>query len=124
LNNDYSINSMANPAGRGSILILYTTGAGQTDPPSADGQIWRTTGGLQQSVSAQLTNYGIAGAVTAAAPVVYAGPVPSLVSGVQQLNVLIPGDLPDSFQTQQFGAGSVLIVQIGPQQLSVPVYIT
>jgi uncharacterized protein (TIGR03437 family) len=123
LNNDYSINSMANPARRGSILILYTTGAGQTDPPSADGQIWQTTGGLQQAVSAQLTNYGNAGVVTAVTPVMYAGPVPSLVSGVQQFNILIPGDLPDSFQTLQFTSGSVLIVQIGPQQLSALIYV-
>jgi uncharacterized protein (TIGR03437 family) len=123
LNSGYSINSMANPAGRGSILILYMTGAGQTDPPSADGQIWQRTGGLQQPVSSQLVNYGIAGVVTAAAPVLYAGPVPSLVSGVQQLNILIPGDLPDSFQTQQFSAGTLLTVQIGPQQLSAPIYV-
>jgi uncharacterized protein (TIGR03437 family) len=123
LNSDYSLNSTANPAGRGSILVFYTTGAGQTDPPSADGQIWQTTGGLQQPVSAQLTNYGAAGEVTAAAPVLYAGPVPSLVSGVQQFNILIPGDLPDSFQTQQFSAGTVLNVQIGPQQLTVPVFV-
>ena len=99
------------------------TGAGQTDPPSADGQIWQTTGGLQQPVSAQLTNYGNAGVVTAAAPVLYAGPVPSLVSGVQQFNILIPGDLPDSFQTQQFSAGTVLTVQIGPQQVSTSIYV-
>jgi len=123
LNSDYSINSMDKPAGRGSILIFYTTGAGQTDPPSIDGQIWQTTGGLLQPVSAQVTNYGIGGVVTAAAPVIYAGPVPSLVSGVQQFNLLIPGDLPDSFQTQQFSAGTLLIVQIGPQQLSTPVYL-
>jgi hypothetical protein len=57
-------------------------------------------GGLQQPVSAQLTNYGNAGVVTAVTPVMDAGPVPSLVSGVQQFNILIPGDVPDSFQTQ------------------------
>jgi uncharacterized protein (TIGR03437 family) len=123
LNNDYSINSMANPVRRGSVVIFYATGAGQTDPPSADGQIWQTTGGLQQPVSAQLTNYGNAGVVTTVTPVIYAGPVPSLVSGVQQFNILVPGDLPDSFQTQQFTSGSLLIVQIGPQQLSIPVYV-
>jgi uncharacterized protein (TIGR03437 family) len=61
--------------------------------------------------------------VTAAAPVLYGGPVPSLVSGVQQFNILIPGDLPDSFHTQQSTSGSGLIVQVGPQQLSAPVYV-
>jgi uncharacterized protein (TIGR03437 family) len=50
-NADYSLNSKAHPAQCGSILILYMTGAGQTDPPSVDGQIWQTSG-LQAPVSA------------------------------------------------------------------------
>ena len=57
LNSDCSVNSKSNPAARGAIVILYMTGAGQTDPPSADGQIWQTIGGLQQPVSAELKNY-------------------------------------------------------------------
>jgi len=42
---------------------------------------------------------------------------------VQQFNILIPGDLPDSFQTQQFSAGTILNVQVGPQQLSASIYL-
>ena len=66
LNSDYSANSQTNPAARGDILIAYMTGAGQTAPPSIDGQIWQTTGGLQAPVSAQLKNYGPYGVVSRA----------------------------------------------------------
>ena len=123
LNSDYSVNSKSNPAARGAIVILYLTGAGQTDPSSVDGQIWQTIGGLQQPVSAELKNYGTAGTVDAPTPVIYAGPVPSLVSGEQQFNILLPADLGDWFVTQEFSAGSLINVQIGPLLLSAPVYV-
>jgi hypothetical protein len=39
LNQDYSINSAANPAAQNSVLNLYATGEGQTNPPGVDGKI-------------------------------------------------------------------------------------
>jgi uncharacterized protein (TIGR03437 family) len=123
LNHDYSQNSQNNPASRGSILILYMTGAGQTSPASVDGQVWQTAGGLAATVTAQLTSFGSAGEVTATVPVVYAGPAPTLVSGVQQMNIQIPQNLPDFFVTQPIGPSSAVALQIGSQQLSFPVYI-
>jgi uncharacterized protein (TIGR03437 family) len=123
LNQDYSQNSQTSPVPRGGFLIIYMTGAGQTSPASVDGQIWQTGGGLQAAVSAQLTTYGSAGQVTAATPVVYAGPVPTLVSGVQQMNIQIPANLPDSFSTPAISVGSAITAQIGAQQLSFPVFV-
>jgi uncharacterized protein (TIGR03437 family) len=123
LNHDYSQNSQSNPASRGGILILYMTGAGQTSPPSVDGQVWQTAGGLDATVAAQLTNFGTAGEVTAPIPVLYAGPAPGLVSGVQQMNLQIPQNLPDYFVTPQFGPSSAVTLQVGSQQLSFPVFI-
>jgi uncharacterized protein (TIGR03437 family) len=123
LNQDYSQNSQARPVSRGGMLILYMTGAGQTSPASVDGQVWQTTGSLAAAVSAQLTSYGNAGQVTAATPVLYAGPAPTLVSGVQQLNIQIPAGLPDSFVTPAIGVSSVVSVQIGSQQLSFSVFV-
>jgi uncharacterized protein (TIGR03437 family) len=123
LNQDYSQNSQTNPASRGSILILYMTGAGQTSPPSIDGQVWQTAGGLQTTVSAQLTSFGTAGEVIAPLPVIYAGPAPTLVSGVQQVNLQIPRNLPDYFVTQAIGPASSVTLQVGTQQLSLPVYV-
>ncbi len=123
LNSDYSANSQTNPAARGDILIVYMTGAGQTSPPSIDGQIWQTTGGLQAQVSAQLKNYGAYGVVAAPLTVTYAGPVPGMVSAIQQFNLQIPKDLPDSFVTQIFSTGSDIVLQVGDQQLSFSVYV-
>jgi uncharacterized protein (TIGR03437 family) len=123
LNQDYSQNSQNNPASRGSILILYMTGAGQTSPPSVDGQVWRTAGGLQTMVMAQLTSFSTAGELTAPLPVLYAGPAPTLVSGVQQVNLQIPQNLPDYFVTSPIGPTGAVTLQVGPQQVYLPAFI-
>ena len=39
LNQDSTLNSVDNPAARGSIIVFFATGAGQTDPPGTDGLI-------------------------------------------------------------------------------------
>ena len=39
LNQNYSINSAANPAAQNSVLVLYATGEGQTNPAGVDGKI-------------------------------------------------------------------------------------
>jgi len=123
LNQDSSQNSQSNPISRGGFLTLYMTGAGQTWPPSVDGQVWQTIGGLAAPASAQLTTFGTFGEVTANLTLYYAGPVPTLVSGVQQWNVDIPASLPASFVTPQFGPASVVTLQIGAQQVGVLVYV-
>ena len=81
------------------------------------------TGGLAATVAAQLTSFSSAGEVTAPLPVLYAGPAPALVSGVQQINIQIPQNLPDFFVTQAIGPSSAVALQIGSQQLSFPAYI-
>jgi astacin len=68
LNQNYSVNSSGNPAPRGSIVMLYATGA-----------------------AAQPVRVRIAGRDAA---VHYAGQAPGLVEGVQQINVEIPWDCP------------------------------
>jgi uncharacterized protein (TIGR03437 family) len=122
-NADYSVNSQANAVARGGMLILYLTGGGQTNPASIDGQIWQTTGGLAAPVSAELQNYGNADSVRTSVPVLYAGPVPGQTSGLQQINIGIPTELGDSFVTQQFSVGSLVLVKIGTQQISAAVYV-
>lgn len=108
---------------RGSALTLYLTGAGQTSPPSVDGQVWQTTGGLQAAVTAQLTTYSPYAIVTSPIPVTYAGPAPGYISGVQQITVQFPSDLPDSFVTPPFSFGSPLTFQIADQQVTVEVVV-
>ena len=83
LNQDSSVNSPSNPAVKGTVISIFASGAGQTNPPGVDGQVAGTIlpvpllpvtvqiGGLNAKVS-------------------YAGAAPGLISGVTQVNALIP----------------------------------
>jgi uncharacterized protein (TIGR03437 family) len=123
LNQNGTVNSADNPVARGGYLTLYLTGGGQTSPPSTDGQVWHTAGGLAAPVTAELDNYGADGAVHGPAIVAYAGPSPGSISGLQQINIQIPANLPDAFVTQKFGPGSVLVITLGSQLMSVSVVV-
>ncbi len=83
LNQDGSLNSSANPARRGSIVVLYGTGEGQTNPPGVDGSVAAT---LLAKPALPVTV--VIGGV--AADVVYAGGAPQLVAGVIQINARVP----------------------------------
>jgi uncharacterized protein (TIGR03437 family) len=67
LNHDYSVNSTARPAARGSTIMLWGTGAGLTGPVTA-----------------------LVGTIPAV--VEYAGGAPGLPAGVFQVNVRVPDD--------------------------------
>jgi uncharacterized protein (TIGR03437 family) len=86
LNEDGSVNSASNPAARGSVVSLWATGGGQTSPPGVDGAIVAPPlPVLTQSVSVT-----IGGAAT---EVQFAGAAPGLVTGVIQVNVLVPSGI-------------------------------
>ena len=86
LNQDNSVNSSSTPAAAGSIVVIYATGAGQTNPDGMDGKV---TGApppaprLPVTVSIGGTN----------ADILYAGAAPGLVSGVLQINARVPSGL-------------------------------
>jgi uncharacterized protein (TIGR03437 family) len=83
LNEDGSVNSTSNPAPAGSIVVLFGTGEGQTNPPGLDGLISSST------FPKPLLAVGVRiGGVDA--DVLYAGAAPSLVAGVVQVNARIP----------------------------------
>jgi uncharacterized protein (TIGR03437 family) len=87
LNQDGTSNSDANPAERGSIAVIFATGAGQTNPAGVDGLV----------ASESLPKPVLPVAVTVAgrnADVLYAGAAPALVAGVVQLNLRIPDTAP------------------------------
>ena len=85
LNQDLSLNSQVNPADRGSIVVIYATGAGQTDPPGVDGQVTAGVPPLPTlPVSVQISGID--------AEVLYAGAAPGLVAGVLQVNCRVPGN--------------------------------
>lgn len=83
LNQDFGTNSISNAAARGSIVMMFATGAGQTDPPGVDGMI--TQG---DSVMPRLAVSVLIGGQPA--DVIYAGNAPGLVAGALQVNARIP----------------------------------
>ena len=98
VNQDGSINGPTRPAAAGTIVSIYATGEGQTNPAGQDGRVISTD--LRKPllpVSARIG--GVPATVT------YAGSAPGLVSGAFQVNVQIPTGL---------GAGPVALdLQVG-----------
>jgi uncharacterized protein (TIGR03437 family) len=86
VNQGNTINSSQNGAEPGSIVSIYATGGGQTDPPSLDGALSTDARPTHLAVKVQ-----IAGEST---DVTYAGSAPGEPSGILQVNARIPADVP------------------------------
>jgi uncharacterized protein (TIGR03437 family) len=86
LNQDGSLNSPANPAAPGSVVVLYGTGAGSTAENSTDGEIIGSI--LYRPKAPVFVRVG-----KLPAEVKYAGSAPLLVNGVLQVNVELPREL-------------------------------
>jgi uncharacterized protein (TIGR03437 family) len=87
LNQDFTINSSGNPAARGSVVQLFATGFGQTNPPLTDGQINPSTAPLP-AISPPLVSIG-----GTSAQVVFAGAAPEAVAGLYQINAVVPNSI-------------------------------
>ncbi|HUA83807.1 MAG TPA: TIGR03118 family protein [Bryobacteraceae bacterium] len=85
VNSDGSLNGTANPAARGTPVLLYATGEGQTDPPGTDGAV---TGEFVRIPTAAVSLM-IGGQP---ATVVYAGSAPGDVAGVMEIEAIIPAN--------------------------------
>jgi uncharacterized protein (TIGR03437 family) len=87
LNQDFSVNSASNPAPRGSAIMIFATGGGQTNPPGVDGRLapGNALASLQQPVSVRIGNVE--------AQVLYAGSAPGLVEGVIQVNAMLSANM-------------------------------
>jgi uncharacterized protein (TIGR03437 family) len=96
-NQDYSPNSPNHPAERGSTVVLYLTGEGQTIPGGTDGKITKASAAppyVPQPVLPVTATIDGQPAVVA-----FYGEAPDIIAGVMQVNVVIPsgarsGDLP------------------------------
>jgi len=90
LNQDFSVNSEANPAAQGSVIVVYATGGGQTNPPDTTGSTAQGAAQVTASVSATIGGQP--------AQVLYAGHAGGEVAGVMQVNLQVPngvtGDVP------------------------------
>jgi uncharacterized protein (TIGR03437 family) len=89
LNEDYSANSASNPAQVGSIMILSLAGAGQTNPPSQDGQV-NAAPLAAPSMPIQLEWFPNNLNNSTILPITFAGPAPGLAAGIFQVNFVVP----------------------------------
>ena len=83
LNQDLTVNGANNRAAPGSVVVIYCTGAGVTNPASADASITGTP--LPYLTLPYSVTIGGQNAM-----VQYAGGTPGTVAGLTQLNVVVP----------------------------------
>jgi uncharacterized protein (TIGR03437 family) len=91
LNQDNSLNGLTHPAAKGSIVQVFMTGEGLTNPQGVTGAITTATLPAPQVTPApiQPVQVWIGGQP---ALYTYAGEAPGMVTGVMQLNVQIPAN--------------------------------
>ncbi|HWB95459.1 MAG TPA: SBBP repeat-containing protein, partial [Bryobacteraceae bacterium] len=112
INEDGSINSKDHPARKGSIVTIFSSGGGQTNPPSVDGQIATAPALLVLPVKVL-----IGSASPVPAEVLYAGAAPGLLAGTVQVNFRVPANLPDSPVSPGYPNQNVALI-IGGDQTS------
>ena len=98
LNSDFTPNSLANPAARGSIVMIYGTGEGQTVAPGQDGRVITTD--IRHPLLPVTATVG-----GRPAEVIYFGSAPTLVSGIFQANVRIPEETETGSAPIEFTVG-------------------
>jgi uncharacterized protein (TIGR03437 family) len=86
LNQDLSVNTPANPAAAGSVVVIYCVGGGATNPASADGAVI----GVPAPVLTQAATVTIGGMN---AQVLYSGAVSYSIAGLTQINAIVPPGL-------------------------------
>jgi uncharacterized protein (TIGR03437 family) len=99
LNQDYSVNGAGNPAAANSVVQIFATGGGQTNPPGIDGKL----------VDLPLPQLLLPVTVTIGgldAPVQYSGGAPGEVAGMVQINAVVSPNV-------QTGGAVPVLVRIG-----------
>jgi uncharacterized protein (TIGR03118 family) len=83
-NQDGTVNSATNPAVKGSVVVLFATGEGVTNPPGQDGLIASTDILREPVLPVTLSIGGVS------AQVLYAGSSPGNVAGVMEVEAIVP----------------------------------
>ena len=104
VNQDSSVNSTANPAKKGDVVVLYLTGEGQTAPQGGTGKV--TVVAPNPPLTPQPLLPVAVQINSQLAPVLFFGEAPGFVSGVLQLNVQIPENTPSGNVPIQVSVGS------------------
>ena len=92
-NEDGTLNGPMNPAARGSVVTVWGTGYGQTDPPCQSGGLnvpYPYAVPLSAGVSALIYYVDSSLSGEQLATVQYAGSAPNLVCGIVQINFQVP----------------------------------
>jgi uncharacterized protein (TIGR03437 family) len=89
INQDGTLNKMANPAPPGSVVSIWATGFGGTAAP-VDGAVATAANNYCSTCQLTLSN----GPHSVTETVEYAGTSPGLIDGLMQINFLIPTDFP------------------------------
>jgi uncharacterized protein (TIGR03437 family) len=105
LNSDFTVNSPTNPAKAGSVMELYVTGGGQTNPPSTDGEIY--TDPLPQPVGAVTVLAGSPNNLATFAAAAY-----GLAAGILQVNFQAPAQSEPGVRVQVGSAASSFAVYV------------
>jgi len=108
VNPDGSRNDVNHPAPKGSVVVMYGTGLGQTDPPAVDGAINPLSNFPKQvlPVALNISRNPLFG-TPVPMTVYYAAPAPGLVSGVCQINALVPDSVASGENFISIAAGPV-----------------
>jgi uncharacterized protein (TIGR03437 family) len=85
VNQDGSINSSSHPAAPGSVISIFCSGCGATNPPGLDGTIATSLAPLANPIVVTINNQ--------VADVLYDGSAPGLVNGAVQINARIPAGI-------------------------------
>lgn len=100
VNQDGTINAPSNPAPKGTYVTIYFTGGGQTNPPGV-------TGSVTGAVLKWLTQPISVTVGTQPAMVSFDGSAPTLVDGVDQLNIQLSPNAPSGAQPVVITIGGV-----------------
>ena len=101
LNQDVTVNSPSNGADPGSVISIYATGEGQTNPPGIDGAI--NPNSLPLPAPVLPVKVQIAGQ---AAEVQYYGAAPGALAGLLQVNAKVPANI-------QRGTSVSVVITVG-----------
>ena len=107
LNQDNSLNGKSRPAARGTVVQIFLSGGGVTNPASTDGWITTPIGGQLPLIETQPVTVTIGG--VASPQINYSGGAPGAVAGLTQINAVVPENVTP-------GAALPLVVGIGAWQ--------
>jgi uncharacterized protein (TIGR03437 family) len=105
-NSNITTNSPGNPAARGDVVVVYLTGEGETSPSGVTGKV-TTVASAPPLTPAPLLPVSV---TIGGQPAqwTFAGEAPSLVSGVLQVNVVVPTNIAPGDQS--------IVVSVGGNQ--------